>query len=39
MENLLDTLLEQCPQATFTLENRNCGASLRWLADRGYLEE
>ena len=39
MEDLLDTLLEQCPQATFTLENRDCGASLRWLADRGYLEE
>lgn len=39
MEILLDRLLETCPQATVTLENRDCAPSLDWLRKRGYLEE
>ena len=39
MEQVLDTLLEQCPAATFTIENQDCAPSLDWLAQRGYLEE
>ena len=36
---VLDTVLRQCPAATFTIENQNCVPSLQWLAQRGYLEE
>ena len=39
MEQVLDTLLAQCPAATFTIENQDCAPSLDWLAQRGYLEE
>ena len=39
MEQVLDTLLEQCPAATYTIENQDCAPSLDWLAQRGYLEE
>lgn len=39
MEQVLDTLLEQCPTATYTIENQDCAPSLDWLAQRGYLEE
>jgi len=39
MEQVLDTLLDQCPAATFTIENQDCAPSLDWLAQRGYLEE
>ena len=39
MEQVLDTLLELCPAATFTIENQDCAPSLDWLAQRGYLEE
>ena len=39
MEQVLDTVLRQCPAATFTIENQNCVPSLQWLAQRGYLEE
>lgn len=39
MEQVLDTVLAQCPAATFTIENQNCVPSLQWLAQRGYLEE
>ena len=39
MERALDTLLTDCPAATFTIENMNCAPSLDWLAARGYLGE
>lgn len=39
MEQVLDTLLETCPSATYTIENQDCGPSLAWLAQRGYLGE
>ena len=39
MEQVLDTLLETCPAATYTIENQDCAPSLEWLAQRGYLEE
>ena len=39
MEQVLDTLLEQCQAATYTIENQDCAPSLDWLAQRGYLEE
>ena len=36
MEQVLDTILELCPEATFTLENQDCGPSLAWLREHGY---
>ena len=36
MEQVLDTILELCPAATFTLENQDCGPSLAWLREHGY---
>lgn len=39
MEDVLDTILEACPAADFTIENMNCAPSLQWLAERGYLGE
>lgn len=39
MEETLDALLAQCPGATYTIENMDCTASLRWLMERGYLKE
>ena len=39
MEQVLDTLLETCPAATYTIENQDCAPSLDWLARQGYLEE
>ena len=36
MEQVLDTILELCPAATFTLENQDCGPSLVWLREHGY---
>lgn len=36
MEQVLDTILELCPEATFTLENQDCGPSLDWLREHGY---
>ena len=39
MEQVLDTLLADCPSATLTIENMNCAPSLAWLAARGYLGE
>lgn len=37
MARLLDTLLERCPEATFTIENQRCAPSVAWLAAEGYL--
>ena len=37
MEDVLDTLLTLCPDATLTLENMNCTDSLRWLCSKNYL--
>lgn len=39
MAQVLDTLLDVCPAATYTIENQNCAPSLTWLAEQGYLEE
>lgn len=39
MEQVLDTLLDTCPTATYTIENMTCAPSLHWLAARGYLGE
>lgn len=39
MERVLDTILEACPAADFTIENMDCAPSLQWLAERGYLGE
>ena len=36
IEQVLDTILELCPAATFTLENQDCGPSLVWLREHGY---
>ena len=36
---LLDALLELCPETTFTLENQQCAGSLSFLRENGYLEE
>ena len=36
MEQVLDTILELCPAATFTLENQDCGPSLAWLREHRY---
>ena len=39
MAHVLDTLLDGCPAATYTIENQDCAPSLTWLAEQGYLEE
>ena len=39
MAQVLDTLLDVCPAATYTIENQDCAPSLTWLAEQGYLEE
>lgn len=36
MEPLLDKLLTLCPDATYTIENQTCAASLAWLRDKGF---
>ena len=37
MEQVLDTLLEQCQAATYTIENQDCAPSIDWLRQKGYL--
>lgn len=39
MDAVLDALLRTCPQASYTLENQDCTASLAWLSQHGYLRE
>lgn len=39
METVLDAILTAAPEATLTIENQDCLPSLRWLAERGYIEE
>lgn len=39
MEAVLDAVLREAPEATFTIENQDCLPSLVWLAERGYIEE
>lgn len=39
MRRVLDAVLTRCPDATLTLENLNCAASLDWLRAQGYWEE
>lgn len=38
MERVLDELLSACPEASYTIENRDCRQSLSWLVRQGYLE-
>ncbi len=37
LERIFDALLESCPNASYTIENMNAGASLEWLREKGYL--
>lgn len=37
IEHILDTLLEACPKASFTLENMNAVPSISFLTERGYI--
>lgn len=39
MQQVLTVLREQCPEATWTIENQDCAPSLAWLAQQGYLSE
>ena len=39
MEAVLDAVLREAPEATFTIENQDCLPSLVWLAEKGYIEE
>lgn len=37
MEAVLDRILGRCPEATFTIENQSCRASVEYLLEKGYL--
>ena len=37
MDALLRQIEEQCPRATYTIENIGAGASIRWLREKYYL--
>ena len=37
MEEFLGIITENCPEATFTIENMDAEPSLVWLAEKGYL--
>ena len=39
MQQILAALLEQCPEATWTIENQDCAPSLAWLVQQGHLSE
>ena len=39
MEAVLDAVLREAPEATFTIENQDCLPSLVWLAEKDYIEE
>ena len=39
MQEIIGTVLEQAPHATFTIENQDALSSLRWLARQGYIED
>ena len=39
MAQVVDAVLRDAPEATFTIENQDALPSLRWLAARGYIEE
>ena len=39
MQQIPAALLEQCPEATWTIENQDCAPSLAWLVQQGYLSE
>ena len=39
MGEIIGTVLEQAPRATFTIENQDALPSLRWLARQGYIED
>ena len=38
MERFIDTVLENCPNATFTIENVHAAPSVSWLEEKGYIE-
>jgi hypothetical protein len=37
MNVLMEQITREAPEATFTVESRPSGPSVRWLADEGYL--
>ena len=39
MRQIIDTVLQAAPEATFTIENQNALPALHWLAAQGYIEE
>ena len=39
MRQIIDTVLQAAPEATFTIENQDALPSLHWLAAQGYIEE
>ena len=39
MRQIIDTVLQAAPEATFTIENQNALPSLHWLAAQGSIEE
>ena len=39
MRQIIDTVRQAAPEATFTIENQNALPSLHWLAVQGYIEE
>lgn len=38
MEAVLDRILTDCPEATFTIENQDCRDSVAFLIEKGYLK-
>ncbi|MBR5949707.1 MAG: sugar phosphate isomerase/epimerase [Clostridia bacterium] len=38
LEHILDTVLDTCPKASFTIENMHAEASIRFLVEKGYIE-
>lgn len=39
MERFIDTVLERCPRATFTIENIHAAPSVSWLEEKGYIDK
>jgi len=38
-ESLLNRILTEAPNATFTLENMECAVSVKWLVEHGFIKE
>ena len=37
LQTVLDAVLRAAPEATFTIENQSCRASVEYLLEKGYL--